>query len=76
VVGHAAIAHNELGTPLQDGLDQTGDVGRLVLVVGIGIHNDVSAQSDSSLETGHESGGQPAMLAANDMVHAHGSRHF
>ena len=55
----------------KDRLDQLDDVVRLVLVVGVGIHDHVGPRPDCGVESRTESGREPAIaLELDHVLHA------
>ena len=61
-LGHLAVAHHHLGRPLHDGRDELGDVGAGVLIVGVGVDDDVGAEAEGGVDAGHEGGGEAAVI--------------
>ena len=59
-LGDLPIAHDEVGVSTQDGLDEPGDFLARILVIGIGVDDDVGAETKGSVETGHEAVGEAA----------------
>ena len=57
-----AVADNDIRLTRQDGSDQFGDVGAGVLVIAIGVDDDVGPQLQAGVQPGGESGGQPPVL--------------
>ena len=58
---------------MQDRSDQFGNKLAGILIISIGIDNDVRAQPQASIQAGLECLGQPAVLRmTNNMIHAQG----
>ena len=66
--GHPPVTHHDVGLAVHDGLDQTGDVLPAVLVIGVGINDDVGAQAERRLQAGGERRRQPLVLLQPDDV--------
>jgi hypothetical protein len=64
-------------SPAEDRGDELGDVLRLVLVVGVGVDDDVRALLDAGVEAGHERLGEaPVPRHADDVIGPVGARHL
>ena len=68
---HLAVADHHVGFAAQDGRDQVGDAVLRVLVVGIGVDDDISPQAQAGIQAGLEGGGQPLITGVtHHMVYA------
>jgi hypothetical protein len=66
-----SVSDHQLGAARQDRLEQALDVGRPVLVVGVGVDDDVSAELHAGVDARHEGPGQTAILRkAHHVMHA------
>ena len=66
-----AIADADVGAPGQHGLDEAGDVDAAVLVVGVGVDDQIGAQAQAGVEPGHVRRREPAVAReADDVVDA------
>ncbi len=66
-----AVADDHVGVPLEDRRHQLRDVGADVLVVGVGVDDDVGAELEAGVEARLEAGGEPAVVGeAHDVVDA------
>ena len=66
-----AVADHHVGVPGQDRRHQLRDVGAAVLVVGIGVHDDVGAELQRSVEPGLEGRRQTLVVGqAHDVADA------
>ena len=63
-----AVANDQLGSAGQDGLDQLDDVAAKVLVVAIGVDDDIGAQLKAGVETRLEGMSQAAVAGKPDDV--------
>ena len=67
----AAVADDHVGVPGDDRLDQAQDVRPAVLVVGVGVDDDVGAELQRGVQTGLEARGQALVVRqADDVVDA------
>ena len=55
-------------SPATIGADQLGDVGAAVLVVGVGVDDDVGAELEAGVEPGLEAGGEALVVGQADDV--------
>ena len=62
------VAHDHLRPVLQYRANQLGDIAAVVLVVGIGIYDDVGAKLEAGIEARLESGSQPLVAGQLDNV--------
>ena len=70
-VRHAAIANNDLGLPVEDWSDQMLHVFGVVLVIGVGVDDNVGSPADAGLQPAGEAGCQPAVrIQPHDMMDA------
>ena len=68
---HAPIANHDLGPARHDGGHQPLDILAHILVVGVGVDDDVRTVTQAGLETGDKGPRQPQIARlAHDMVHA------
>ena len=66
-----AVADDHVGFSGQDRRDQLGDVRALVLVVRVGVDDDVGAQLQAGVEAGLEGGGKALVVGEpHDVAHA------
>ena len=65
---HVAVADHHVGLVPQDGRHQRRDVVGGVLVVGVGVDDDVGAQLEPGVEAGLERGGQALVVGEPDDV--------
>ena len=73
----AAVAHDHVRLPGEDGSDEAWDLVAGVLVVGVGVDDDVGPQAQAGVEAGHEAGGQAlAPREADDVVGPVRARHL
>ena len=63
-----AVADHHVGAARDDRLDQLRDVARVVLVVGVGVHDDVGAELEARVEPGLERGGEALVVREPDDV--------
>ena len=49
-----AVAYNHVGLSIDDRLDKLGDVVAVVLVIRVGIDDDIGSMLERELKTGHE----------------------
>ena len=63
-----AVADDHVGLAGEDRRDQLGDVGAAVLVVGVGVDDDVGAEFQAGVEPGLEAGGQALVVGQADDV--------
>ena len=63
-----AVADDDVGLAGEDRRDQLGDVGAAVLVVGVGVDDDVGAELEAGVEAGLEAGRQPLVVGQPDDV--------
>ena len=74
---HPAVANDQFGLASQDGAYQKRDVGSIVLVVGIGVNDQIRPQPQAGLQPGSKGNCQPGMVRqAQHMVHPAGARSF
>jgi len=66
--GHPPVTHHDVGLAVHDGPDQPGDVLPAVLVIGVGVDDDVGAQAERRLQAGGERCCQPLVLLQPDDV--------
>lgn len=65
------IADNDVGLPTEDRLHQFRDVLTAVLVVGVGVHDDVGTKGEGGVEPQGEGPGKPPILGeTGDVVDA------
>ena len=62
------VAHDHVGVAGDDRRHQVRDVGRAVLVVGVGVDDDVGAELERRVESRLEAGGQPLVVGELDDV--------
>ena len=68
---HVAVADHHVGVAGDDRRDQRGDVVGRVLVVGVGVHDDVGAELEAGVEAGLEGEGQALVVGElHDVVDA------
>ena len=65
---HLTVADDHVGMALQDRADQVGDARGRVLVVCIGVDDDVGTELEAGVESGLEAGGQALVLGELDDV--------
>ena len=66
-----AVADDDLGRPVDDRLHDLDDVGPDVLVVGVGIDDDVRAEAQRRVDAGDERRSEAAVAhEANDVIGA------
>nr|WP_276604464.1 hypothetical protein [Nannocystis sp. RBIL2] len=66
-----AIAHDEVGAAGEDRRAQASDVGAGVLIVGVGVDDDVGAEREAGVDAGLERDREPAVAReAQHVVHA------
>jgi hypothetical protein len=66
-----AVADDDVGAAGEDRRDQAGDVLAAVLVVGVGVDDDVGAEAHARVEAGHVHGREAAVAReAEHVVHA------
>jgi hypothetical protein len=71
VINDGAAADDEVGSTLDDGLYQQGDVGAAVLIVAIGVYDDIGPMCERVVHAHAEGGGETAVAAkTQDMVGA------
>jgi hypothetical protein len=64
------VADDHVGLAAQDRPDQLGDVGTLVLVVGVGVDDHVGSKLQARVQAGLEGGGQALVIGQpDDVVH-------
>ena len=63
VVAHTAITDHDIGFARDDRCHQRRDIGAFVLVVGIGVDDDIGAFGQGLVQTAAEGGSQPAIAA-------------
>jgi hypothetical protein len=68
VGGDAAVADDDVGAALQDRLDKRGDVAAVILVIGVGVDDDVGALGQRPVEPRAEGRGKPAVGPVLDDV--------
>jgi hypothetical protein len=56
------VADHPFGLASDDGGDEQGDVSASVLVVGVGVDDDVGAQAQAVVEAGRKGAGQPKVV--------------
>src|SRR3954452_20950394 len=59
---HLAVADHHVRPPLEDRMDELGDVMAVVLVVGVRVDDDVGAELERRVEPGLEARGQPLVV--------------
>ena len=68
---HLPVADDHIGFAAQDRADKVGDHGLRVLVVAVGVHDDVGTEVQASVYAGLESGGETLVaVVAHDVVNA------
>ena len=67
-LGDLAVADDHVGLAGEDRRDQLGDVGAAVLVVGVGVDDDVGAELEAGVEAGLEAGGEALVVGQPDDV--------
>src|SRR5688500_263247 len=65
---HVAITDHDLGRSFDDRRDEPGDVAGEVLVVGVGVDDDVGAETKGGVDPGDECRGEAAMRLQGDDV--------
>ena len=65
---HLAVADDHVGLPGEDRRDQLRDVGAAVLVVGVGVDDDVGAELQAGVEPGLEPRREPLVVGQPDDV--------
>ncbi len=69
------VPDDHVGLAAEDRRHELGDVGALVLVVGVGVDDHVGAELEPGVEAGLEGGGQALVVGqADDVVDARGPR--
>ena len=63
-----AVADDHVGLAGEDRRDQLRHVGAAVLVVGVGVDDDVGAELEAGVEPGLESGGEALVVGQPDDV--------
>ena len=63
-----AVADDHVGAAVEDRRDELGDVAAVVLVVGVGVDDDVGAELEAGVEARLEAGGQPLVVRQLDDV--------
>ena len=63
-----AVADHHVGAARDDRLDELRDVARVVLVVGVGVDDDVGAELERGVEPGLEGGGEALVVRQPDDV--------
>ena len=63
-----AVADDHVGLAGEDRRDQLRDVGARVLVVGVGVDDDVGAELQAGVEPGLEAGREPLVVGQPDDV--------
>ena len=63
-----AVADDHVGLAGQDRRHQLGDVGAAVLVVGVGVDDDVGAELQAGVQPGLEAGGEALVVGQADDV--------
>jgi hypothetical protein len=58
---HFAIADHDLRRAPHDRRDELRDVGAGVLIVGVGVDDDVGAEAERGVDAGDERGGESAV---------------
>jgi hypothetical protein len=72
-----AVAHHHVGATLQDRLHEAGDVGAVVLVVGVGVDDHVGPQLQAGVEPRLKARRQALVVGeAHDVVHPFAARHL
>ncbi len=72
---HLAVADHHVGLAGQDRADQRGNVARVVLVVGVGVDDDVGPELETGVEAGLERGREALVVGqAHDVVDPVGAR--
>ena len=76
IVIDLAVADDHVGAALDDRRDELGDVAAVVLVVGVGVDDDVGAELQARVQAGLEAGGQALVVRQpHDVVDSVGARH-
>jgi hypothetical protein len=71
------VSDDHVGVPPQDRRDELGDVGRVVLVVGVGVYDHVRAELQTGVQSSLETGGQPLVIGeTHHVIHAAVLGHF
>ena len=74
MLGDLAVAHDHVRAAVQDRLDELGDVGAAVLVVGVGVDDHVGTQLQRRVDAGLEGGRQPLVVGqAHEVLDAEGA---
>lgn len=74
--GHA-VADDDVGAAVEDRLDQARDIGALVLIVAVGIDDDVGAEPQAGVEPDAEGARQAlVVLVDENMIDAKLPRHL
>jgi hypothetical protein len=54
-----SVADDDIGLATQDRFDQRGNIRAVILVVAIGVHDNVRAAPQAGVDSGTECRGQP-----------------
>ncbi len=65
-----ALADHHVGLPRENRLHELRNVGGLVLVVRVGVDDDIRAARETGLDARHERAREAEMRAVDHMVHA------
>lgn len=68
VFDDGSVAYDDVGLIFEDGDDEFCDIGAAVLVIGVGIDEDVGSAGEGGLDAGGEGGGEAAIAAEGDDV--------
>jgi hypothetical protein len=75
-IGDVAVADADIGLAVQQRRQQLRDVGGGVLVVGVGVDDEIGAGLERGVDAGGESGGEPLVATQpDDVIDAAGTRH-
>src|SRR5579883_2705121 len=67
--GRIAVTNHDIRVTTQDWLDQARDITAAVLVIPIGVHDDIRTEAESGIEASAERGGKAAVAGmASDII--------
>lgn len=76
-LGNRPCADHHVGPVLKHRLSEQRYVGGYILVVGVGVDDDIGAEPQARVDAGHEGVGEAAIAGmAHDMVDAVRARHL